>query len=195
MSSSSINQNECLPFIISRFFNEKSIRLIQDIVLWRRPFLLVFFLIIIEFLFFSIYFLDLETFSTFIYILLIFSIIRFVYSLFPLSIQKLLLNGNVSWEEKVWSTAEIAVIYQKTANRIQIGINWFLNYINQPNFVDHILFFGTSFLLYMMFSSIGPFWLIFVIVHSILIIPGIIHLIHHHKLSEYLSINGKTKID
>ena len=144
------------------------IRGIQEVLLWRRPLALFFVVFITELMFYAIYTLNLDAFSTLFVLLISIHCVCLLYSISPKFIQNWIFPpiGEITMDDKVVHAFDIL---KERKRKIQ---EWAINYINHPNIIDSILFIGTSILLFTIFLVVGSFWSSFIVINSLFIVPA-----------------------
>ncbi|OHT15778.1 hypothetical protein TRFO_13765 [Tritrichomonas foetus] len=173
MCSISIDTN----LVVSFMLDESLAMSIQKIVLWRCPKALISTLLIVEFIFFSIYQMNLDFISTFLFLIIIFYAFRFVWHVIGSSVGPTLFpeipEEDESVPNRIRPLNDLKKLVSVIQNKIDALCKWLHEYLNNPTVSKHIIFFGTTFLLFVSFTIIGSFWFCFIVVHAVLLGPGI----------------------
>ena len=139
------------------------IRGAQEILLWRRPFTLFFVVLITEVLFYAIYKLNLDTFSTICLSLIFTHCVCLIYSILPKAVQMWVFPpiDEIKVDDKV---RNFFIVLKERAAEVKDSI---IKHIKHPTVGDSILFIGTPILLFIIFLIVGSFWSSFIAVNSL----------------------------
>lgn len=190
------NEKKKCPLFLSLIGEKLAIK-IEAIVLWRCPTAFFCTLIISEFVFFCIYQMNLEFISTVTFVLLAYSILRFIWSIFGNHLEPFLF-GQFPMEEEKQSNRirsfneliDLAIQVQEKADNILLKL---YDYLLHPSLKKTFLFFGVLGILYIIFTIIGSYSFCFVVFHLFLIGPGFYF---HPSFQRYLEQRkAKTKLE
>ena len=162
------NEDDLQSFII-RF---------QEIIFWRRPIIVFITFLIVELIFLAIYVFKLDFISTSIFLLLLFNVFRlfkyWIGSFIEKSLFKPLPPDDPTAPNRIRSITEVYILLEMISVWIEDIWTWFKHYLSDPQPLEHFLFYGTCFFLFMIIALLGSYWFIFLIVHIILIAPGLL---------------------
>lgn len=161
-----------------QYLDEGFVRKVQEIILWRRPLALTVLTICIELVFYSIYKLDLDFFSTVMYVIVLHNIAELFYLMLGELGNRIffrpLPDDEPNSPNRIRNIAELSEIISKLLDVLVNFKKWLIDLIYSPTLSKCWTFFGISFAIFIVFSIFGSFWLCFFAVHTLLIIPGAI---------------------
>lgn len=139
-----------------------------EILLWKRSLIMIIVILFSELLFGCIYFMDLDSLSTLVALLITVHTSLLIFTLLPNCVKRWIFPPlNQSQEESIASR-----FFKEIKDNAQKSIEWGRNYIIHPNAIDTLLFIGTSLLLFTIFLVIGSFWAFVIGVHALYIYPA-----------------------
>lgn len=157
---------------------KEMIQIIQEIIFWRRPILIFITFLIVEFIFITIYQLHFDIASTLLFLLIVFNIIRLLCycfgPFFKSYFLKPLPQDEPNSPNRIRTMDEVQNFLEDIFEKIEFCISKFKNYTLSPTISEHILFFSSSFLIFLITMTLGSYRLMFLVIHSILVLPGLI---------------------
>jgi len=163
---------------VSKMLNEEFTLRFQEVIFWRRPIVLILIGAIVEAVFWGIKKMELTTFSTILFMIFLYHVTKLIWHFFAGAIRSFLFKElpelGIDEPNRTRSLSEVRRnLAHVKAKKMQIQ-EWLVNYMAEPTLVNTLLFVGTSFLLFSVFSYFGTYKILCVLVHAILIVPGLI---------------------
>jgi hypothetical protein len=150
-----------------------------DLSPWRRPLALALVFVIVDSIFTLVYALRLSFLSTILFLCVVSNIVRFVYEFAGTGVDLWLFEAprppdDPNQSNRVRTPEEVdATICYWQANGRRFG-EWFRNYIAEPSWGKHAMFFGAVFIVFVVAMAVGTFSIVAIIVHAILVLPGLL---------------------
>ena len=162
------------------FLDEKNILLIQEIILWKRPKTLIILILLINLIFDIIYFTKLTTIATIIFLILLSFFLRILWKFFSNQISNFLFpeiiyENDPESPNRIRSMKELQLIYLKFHKFFFNIFQWLRNYIQNPNKLNTFIFLSIMSLIFILFLKIGTYYILWILIHLILILPGFIN--------------------
>jgi hypothetical protein len=163
-------------FLASRL-TTASIRKVQEVILWRRPFPLILVFIVADFIFIFIYKFRLNFFSTVLFLAIVYNILRFVYDFAGSALDYLFFRSPLPDDppdrlNRIRTPDEVVDLLADWEARCRQLWGSLTTYAAEPSWDKHLTFFGTLFIVFVITTVVGTFAVMVIIVHAILIIPG-----------------------
>jgi hypothetical protein len=150
---------------------------IQEIILWRRPLAVVVTFAIAESMFFFVSVTDLSFLATVLFLHIVHILFRLVYSLAGRFIESVLFRAKYDdppdLPNRIRSFDEVQALVHTAHEKGRAFVAWLRDYRAQPTIEKHALFFAPLFFLFVVSTVLGTFWVVFLIVHAVLIVPGV----------------------
>lgn len=166
-------------FLLSRYVTSSAICKLQEVLFWRRPLALALVFVIVDSIFTLVYALRLSFLSTILFLCVVSNIVRFVYEFAGTGVDLWLFEAprppdDPNQSNRVRTPEEVdATICYWQANGRRFG-EWFRNYIAEPSWGKHAMFFGAVFIVFVVAMAVGTFSIVAIIVHAILVLPGLL---------------------
>lgn len=170
----------CLPLklLFECHLNETFIQRVQEVVLWKRPIVLAITLFVTNFIFLVEYRLQLDFLATIFFLCFIHSVVKIIQNYAGTTLEKILFptlpEGDQTASNHVRPYSEVKEYLNKIAKSNEQLDEWLKEFVQAPTPMNCLLFFGTMFLLFITFNIFGSFWFLFILIHSILLIPGFV---------------------
>ena len=181
--------------------NEETVRKIQEVLLWRRPVVLAILFVLTEFTFYLVYAMKLDFGSTTMLLLIFYNIFKIIMGPLDKVLFSPLPEDKPDQPNRIRTSAEVKEITDKIKEKITLVADWLNDYSKNPTNQKHFIFFSISFIAFALFTMMGSFWVSFIVVHAILIIPGVYfstfvqNLIHKDNKKDNANSNEKVKTE
>lgn len=142
---------------------------IVEILMWKRPFIMIINIIFTEIFFLCIYFLDLDALSTLVALLIAIHSGLLIYTLLPRAVK----NWFFPPIDESQENSIVTWFFKEASDKYKRAVEWGRNYILHPNAIDTLLFIGTSLLLFTIFLVIGSFWAFVIACHALYFYPAL----------------------
>jgi hypothetical protein len=153
-----------------------AVRKIQEIILWRNPVAVALTFTFVEFIFFFIATTNLGFFPTILFLHILHNVFRFISRLAGTVLDVLLFRANYNdlpdQPNRIRTFDEVNTLIHKCHEHGRDALQWLSEYRTNPTLEKHFFFFSTLFFFFVIATALGTFWLVFLIVHAVLIIPG-----------------------
>jgi hypothetical protein len=153
-----------------------AVQKIQEIILWRNPVALALTFIIVECIFVFIATTNLGFFPTILFLHIIHNIFRFVSRLAGPVLNILLFRAKYNdlpdQPNRIRTFDEVSALVHQYHEHGRDALQWLRDYRASPSLEKHFFFFATIFFFFVIATALGTFWLVFLVIHALLIIPG-----------------------
>ncbi|KAH0791763.1 hypothetical protein GPJ56_004257 [Histomonas meleagridis] len=180
---------------------EETIRKIQEVLLWRRPVVLAILVVLTELTFYLVYAMKLDFGATLMLVLILYNILKIVMG----SLEKVLFaplpEDKPDQPNRIRTNAEVKEITQKVQEKIAMVTNWLGDYMKNPTNQKHFIFFSIAFIAFALFTMMGSYWVCFIVIHLIYVLPGLYfssfvqNLIHKNQSNENVNKDEKVKTE
>jgi hypothetical protein len=163
--------------LVSNHLTASLIRKVQEVLLWRRPLPLLLIFIVVESIFIFVYKFGLNFFSTLLFLAIVYNVFRFVYDFAGAALDRVLFGSPLPADlpdqlNRIRPPDEVMDLVTNWEAKFRQLWQWFVAYVADPSWDRHLAFFGTLFVVLIITTIVGTFMLMVIIVHGILIVPG-----------------------
>jgi hypothetical protein len=149
---------------------------IQEVILWRSPLAVLATFAVVESMFFFVSATDLSFLATVLFLHIVHILFRLAYRVAGPLLDRLLFRAKYSdppdRPNRIRSFEEVQALVHSAHERGRALIAWLRDYRAEPTAEKHALFFAPLFFVFVVSTVLGTFWVVFLIVHAVLIVPG-----------------------
>jgi hypothetical protein len=157
-------------------FDPSTVQKIQEVILWRSKAAVAITFVITELIFVFIGAANLGFFATIFFLHIVHSIFRIAFKFVGSVLNPLLFRATYDdapdQSNRIRSFDEVNELVHKCHDRGRAAVQWLRDYRADPTIEKHFFFFFTLFFFFVISTSLGTFWVFFLMVHAVLIIPG-----------------------
>jgi hypothetical protein len=150
----------------------------QEILLWHRPVVFIIILVAVESVFLVVSGLEFGALPTFFLLASLYFALQIVWVFAGSTIEAIFFQelpaGDPTALNRVRPIEEVQEICCRYSGQLRTVREWLEHYLIDPSVSDHLLFFGAAFVAFVIVTVLGTLWTVFIVVHSILILPGVL---------------------